>query len=657
MTEKTTDIIISKMLDASNIKHYAESCPIEEINKAMFSKRGTGKKGFPEYLAMSGDFVIVIEDKAKVEDQAKYLNDNETLLMDTSSVTKYAENGALHYALSIIQNTNFKKVIAFGCSGTEEKRIVIRPIYVSPTGYKILPKVKDFNQFSTENIDRYYNEIICGNESIERVELKTILSRAKKLHEDLRNYGQLGDSEKPLVVSAILLALEEKDFSTENLTGDTIKTDGQKIFDAMSAHMERVKVEPQVKKQRVIDQFRLIINRPALSEKDERLGKSPLRYFTEYLLSNILTAIYNNSPEDVLGRFYGEFISYSGGDGQTLGVVLTPKHITELFTDLAEIKPTDKVLDPCCGTGGFLIAAMHRMLTQAKEEDKENIRRNNLHGIELRDDMFSIATTNMILRGDGKSNLICADFFKQKSEDMHKEEFTVGLMNPPYSQGKNKDTAHLTELKFICHLLDCLSDGGRCVVIVPQSTMVGKTKEDKSDKRYILENHTLEGVITLNTKTFYDVGTNPVIAVFTAHQPHPKDKLVKFVDFKDDGYEGSAHIGLLPTDRAAERKKYLLDCWFQGKTAPNSFIVRSTIEADDEWLHSFYYFNEEIPSDADFEKTMADYLTFEFNMITHGRGYLFEKPSLLRPAIERLHKRLDSRNIQMGGGKMASLLP
>ena len=155
--------------------------------------------------------------------------------------------------------------------------------------------------------------------------MKTILSRAKTLHEDLRNYGQLGDSEKPLVVSAILLALEEKDsFSTEMLTGDKIKTDGQKIFEAMSAHMDRVEVEPQVKKQRVIDQFRLIINRPVLSEKDERLGKSPLRYFAEYLHSNILTAICNNSPEDVLGRFYGEFISYSGGDGQTLGVVLTP---------------------------------------------------------------------------------------------------------------------------------------------------------------------------------------------------------------------------------------------------------------------------------------------------------------------------------------------
>ena len=89
MTEKTTDLIMSKLLDAANIEHYAESCPIEEINKAMVSKRGTGKKGFPEYLAISGDFVIVIEDKAKIEDQAKYLNDNETLLLCPRLCTRW----------------------------------------------------------------------------------------------------------------------------------------------------------------------------------------------------------------------------------------------------------------------------------------------------------------------------------------------------------------------------------------------------------------------------------------------------------------------------------------------------------------------------------------------------------------------------------------
>lgn len=316
-----------------------------------------------------------------------------------------------------------------------------------------------------------------------------------------------------------------------------------------------------------------------------------------------------------MGRFYGEFIRYSGGDGQTLGVVLTPKHITELFVDLADLKPTDKVFDPCCGTGGFLISAMHRMLKNASRDEQRTVKKERLHGIELRDDMFSIATTNMILRGDGKSNLICADFLKQPAEELRKKKFTVGFMNPPYSQGKNKTTAELTELKFICHLLDSLADGARCVVIVPQSTMVGKTKEDKIDKRYILENHTLEGVITLNPQTFYGVGTNPVIAVFTAHRPHPKNKYSKFINFKDDGFVVFPHLGLLPTEQAKERKKLLLECWLMGRHTTNDFMVTSTVEAEDEWLHSFYYFNEDIPTEADFEKTMADYLTFEFNMI------------------------------------------
>ena len=445
------------------------------------------------------------------------------------------------------------------------------------------------------------------------------------MHEDLRNYGNLGDHEMPLVVSASLLALSEDDFDTESLTGDTVKTDGMKIYDSLSSHMDRVHVGPQDKKERVLNQFLLIKDRPHLSEISPKLGKSPLRYFAEYLDSNIMSAIRSNTPEDVLGRFYGEFMSYSGGNGQTLGVVLTPKHITELFADLAEIKPEDNVFDPCCGTAGFLIAAMHRMLAQAETPyDRQQIRANRLHGIELRDDMFSIATTNMILRGDGKSNLSCGDFFKTPVEELRAKNFTVGLMNPPYSQGKKKVTAELTELKFIRHLLDSLADGARCIVIVPQSTMVGKTNADKDDKRYIYDHHTLEGVITLNPDTFYRVGTMPCIAVFTAHKPHPKNKLSKFVNFTDDGYQVFPHLGLMPTASVLERKKLLLDCWHQGKSAPSSFIIRTTVEPEDEWLHSFYSFNDEIPSEEDFIKTIGDYLTFEFSMVMQGREDLFK---------------------------------
>lgn len=628
--EKKTDIIIAQMLAETGIGYEPNGSTVKEVQEALAtsSKRGTGRKGFPEFTAQVGDFILVIEDKAEVERQAKYMSDKaDTLLMDTPSVTDYAENGALHYALNIIEKTTFKRVIAFGCSGTERGRMAIRPIFVSPTSYKLMPRVKDFKQFSADNIERYYREKVCGNKPVEQMELEDIISKAAILHEDLRSYGQLGETEKPLVVSAILLALQEPSFSTEQLTADTVKTDGQKIFDALCTHMERVQVQPQVKKDLVLNQFRFIVDSTYLSAKEERLGKSPLRYFAEYLHSNILTAIVNNSPEDVLGRFYGEFIRYSGGDGQSLGVVLTPKHITELMAELIDVRPDDRVFDPCCGTGGFLIAAMHRMLTLADESLHDGIRRNNLHGIELRSNMFSIATTNMILRGDGKSNLICDDFLRQPIDSLRSNHYTKALMNPPYSQGKKKEDAHLTELKFIVHLLDSMADGARVAVIVPQSTMVGKSREDKADKQYILEHHTLEGVITLNTQTFYGVGTNPVIAVFTAHQPHG-DRYAKFFDFKDDGYEVFAHVGLLPTVRAKQRRKLLMDCWAKGRTGvPVSFMVTSDVKPDDEWLHSFYYFNEEPPTAAAFEQTMADYLSFEFSMLVHGRGYLFNQTS------------------------------
>ena len=154
--------------------------------------------------------------------------------------------------------------------------------------------------------------------------------------------------------------------------------------------------------------------------------------------------------------------------------------------------------------------------------------------------------------------------------------------------------------------------------------MIGKTRDDKIVKADILRHHTLEGVISLNKNTFYSVGTVPCVAVFTAGEPHPKAKRVKFINFEDDGFEVKKHVGLVETERAKDKKFYLLDCW-RGKIsdAPSKFMVETTIEPADEWLHSFYYYNDELPADNDIENTVADFLTFEFNMIAHGREYLF----------------------------------
>ncbi|SCD19252.1 Restriction enzyme BgcI subunit alpha [Proteiniphilum saccharofermentans] len=531
----------------------------------------------------------------------------------------------MHYARHIIANTEYKRIFAFGCSG-DEKHHEITPIFVDESGYIILHEVENFENFSEKNIERYYREQVLGETPIETLELEDILKKSAGLHEDLRNYGQLGDNEKPLVVSAILLALSDKDFNVDSLTGDDLNTDGKKIYSALSNYMDRVEVTPTFKRDKVLGQFNLIKDRTILNTVNDYLQETPLKYFTKYLKKNVLASVKANHTEDVLGRFYGEFIRFSGGDGQTLGVVLTPSHITELFCDLVEIKPTDRVFDPCCGTGGFLIAAMHKMLLQASsEKQKKEIRKEQLYGIEIREDMFSIATTNMILRGDGKSNLENLDFLKQSVESLREKNITVGFMNPPYSQAKNKETAYLSEIHFIKHLLDGCADAARCAVIVPQSTMIGKTKEDKKVKAEILKYHTLEGVITLNKETFYRVGTNPCIAVFTAHKPHDKNKYCKFVNFEDDGYIVSKHIGLVKTERTIEKKQQLLNCWLHDAPSESRFMVKTTVEASDEWLHSFYYFNDEIPKDNDFEKTMSDYLIFEFNMVLQGRGYLFEE--------------------------------
>ena len=626
--EVKTDLWVYDLLKDAEIELDPQGSSIKEIDDALktASKKGTGHVGFPEYVGVVKDFIIVIEDKPKT-DKHVFL-DGSVISLETNAVVDYAMNGALFYAKHLAKNTTYKKIIAVGVSG-DKKKHKISPIYVDDTDYyRELPDVESFISFNEKNIDEYYTREILKEDTNTEKELAEILKDAASLHEDLRNYGNLKDIDKPLVVSGILLALneiEKKSFSIDNLVGDTVETDGQKIYKAIESNLKRVNVQPQVKLDKILSQFSIIRDTQILNEINDTLGETPLKYYAKFLYEKIFKSIkYTSSSEDYLGRFYGEFMSYSGGDGQTLGIVLTPKHITELFCELLDLKSEDVVLDPCCGTAGFLIAAMHMMLKKAKDDtQKKHIRKEQLHGIELQPYMFTIATTNMILRGDGKSNLINENFLKQESDKLQLKSPTVGMMNPPYSQGSKKNP-DLYEICFTEHLLDSLVEGGRCAVIVPQSSMTGKTKEEQAVKENILKHHTLEGVITLNKDTFYGVGVMPCIAIFTAGEPHPANKECKFINFENDGYKVSPHIGLIETESAKDKKQHLLDVWFDRIEADTKFCVKTTIEATDEWLHSFYYFNDEIPTDADFDKTVGDYLSFEFSMIMQGRKYLFE---------------------------------
>lgn len=624
--EIKTDLWVARQLDDCKIKYDAQGSNVKELNDALktASKRGTGNAGYPEYVAVVNNYVIVIEDKADISYHEK-LTDSGVISIEQKDITGYAVNGAYFYAKHIAQNSTFKKVFAIGVSG-DEKHHKITPLFVDDReGYKRLPEIESFTSFTKENIDEYYTRNVLNEMTDIEKTTEEILKDAAKLHEDLRTYGSLKDQDKPLVVSGILLALDDKFFKVDDLLGDSTTTDGQLIYSAIERRLKSSNVGPDVKRDKLMSEFAIIKNSARLNEVDERLEKTPLKYYTEFLKKNVFDNIkYHNTSEDFIGRFYGEFMSYSGGDGQSLGIVLTPRHICDLFCDLLHIKEDDIVLDPCCGTAGFLVSAMHHMLAKAgsDESKRKSIKKKQLHGYELQSNMFAIAATNMILRDDGNSNIKCEDFLRQNPAEVQLKGATVGMMNPPYSQGTKADPSQY-ELSFVEHLLDSLTESARAAVIVPQSSMTGKTKDEQTFKENIMKHHTLEGVITCNTDTFYGVGTNPVIAIFTTHEPHPKNKICKFIDFRNDGFEVRAHVGLVEGDSAKDKKQHLLDVWNNKVDASSDFCVKTTVEDTDEWLHSFYYFNDRIPNELDFEKTIGEYLSFEFNMIMSNRAYLF----------------------------------
>lgn len=624
-----TDQFVRRELEKFDIPYSEQGAFNPEINKALkgASKQGGKGVGKPEFVIQNGEYLIVIEDKRSNDKLVKY-DAQGNIDKEINSIKSCAVNGAVHYANHIIEKTtSFDEVIAVGIAGDEDYHN-IQPAIVTKSkneiNQRVLPKISSLSQLSPKNIDEWYSVNVLKEFPKDQKRIFELQNIAKEIHEDIRNYASLEGENKATVISAILLALSEKTFKTSDLTGDSFKKDGDRILEAVKTYITRQGVMPQTKTAILINKFSFLTTNVRLNEINKTLGMTPLKFFTNKLSGKVINHFKENTNYDILGNFYGEFVKYGGSDGNPLGIVLTPQHITTLMTELIDVVSTDYVLDPACGSGAFLISAMNKMLKTAKdEEQKKHIKKHQLLGVEMQEKMFTVATTNMILRGDGKSNLQHADMFTVDGEEMRQKKVNKILFNPPYSQGKTDK--RLTEISFINHALNMLVIGGKLAVIVPQSTMVGKSKEEKDYKKKILEKNTLESVITLNKDTFHGVGTNPVIAVFEAGKPHPENKKVKFINFEDDGFIVRKHIGLVDGGSADEKQKFLFDVINgDAEDYTTQFMVKSTIKADDEWLHSFFYFNDEIPSEADFEKTIADYLTFQFDMYTHGRGYLFE---------------------------------
>jgi type I restriction-modification system DNA methylase subunit len=567
---------------------------IEKLLKTA-SKSGNGK-GSPEFFLYINPLIIgIIECKADIK------NHSSATMYDDPN--KYAVDGVLHYAGFLKEKYN---VIAIAISGQNEKELIIESFLYPKNSLEPKPLLnKDGNTIEQLLTKEEYINCVNYDPEIEKKNIQDIIKFSQDIHNFMRDHAKLAENEKPLLVSGTLLALQNLDFKNNYNEYSNNKIQS-KWFNAIKEQIEDSEI-PSAKKNSMMTPYKAISEHPELSKPITGYPNGALTELVKRIDENLSPYINYYHNYDIIGSFYGEFLKYTGGDKKALGIVLTPRHITELFSELANIAPFDKVLDICAGTGGFLISAMQKMIKQCEtEEEKKEVKLNNLIGIEQQPNMFALCASNMILRGDGKSNLYQGSCFdEQIIKDIKvKHKCNVGMINPPYSQKDQEQS----ELSFLEHLLDMLEVGGTGIAIVPMSCVL----QQSDIKRRLMKNHTLEAVMSMPTELFYPVGVVTCIVVFTAHKPHPESKEVWFGYWKDDGYVKTKNHGRIDKNEKYETKikKFWLDMYHNKKVIPGLSVKRK-VTADDEWCAEAYMETDysKLTQD-DFEKTVRDYAAF-----------------------------------------------
>lgn len=603
MSERITEKLVRDLFakhgytDANGVlveEQKSANVDIDRLLKSA-SKAGTGKKGAPEFIVTATtfpDLVVVFECKADVAHHAS---------AELDKPVEYALDGAIHYAKHLAKRYN---VIAVGVSGQSKKELRLSAALVSKgtTNAKPLLTFSDQPVVALEPLSALH-DYASRDPEVEKRRVSDLMAFARELHNFMRDYAKLSESEKPLLISGILIALQDASFRAgfQKIAGAKLPA---RLTQAITGIIEDAPI-PQAKKPAMLHPYGFIAAHPMLGKPMKGSNETPLQQMVKDIDEHVFPFI-TKVGEDIVGRFYGEFLRYTGGDGKGLGIVLTPRHVTDLFCDLAELTVEDVVLDTCCGTAGFLISGMHRMLnlpgvTQAK---REAIKANQLVGVEQQANMYALAASNMILRGDGKANLYQSSCFEAEVTNKVKAlKPTVGFINPPYSQ-KGGD---LHEFNFIEHMLDCLQKNGRGVAIVPMSCAVAPHPL----KEQILQKHTLEAVMSMPDDLFYPVGTVTCIMVFRAHKPHDSKHKTWFGYWKNDGFLKTKNDGRVDKKGAweATRERWL-EQFRDGAVVPGE-CVKASVTAADEWCAEAYLETDYSKlSQATFEAEVRKFLVY-----------------------------------------------
>ncbi|MDO4729535.1 MAG: N-6 DNA methylase [Bacteroidota bacterium] len=264
--------------------------------------------------------------------------------------------------------------------------------------------------------------------------------------------------------------------------------------------------------------------------------------------------------------------------------------------------------DCCCGTGGFLIAGMKRMfaLAGSDEDKKYKIKSQQLCGVEMLPQMYTYTCSNMMLRGDGKTNIYNGDCFNCTPFIIpHKP--TVAFLNPPYNVGSDG------QMKFIEHALEMVSpQNGRVVAIVQMSCAIKNEKELIAVKNRILAKHHLKAVLSMPDDLFYPVGVVTCVMVFEANKPNEGRK-TWFGYFKDDGFEKRKNLGRIDARNQYNNIKERWLSAYRNLDEIAGLSVRQEVKGEDEWCAEAYMETDySTLTDEDFIKKIKEYVAFKF---------------------------------------------
>lgn len=571
--ERKTENIVRKYLtnngyfDNTNIIVEEQKSDFALIDKLLSnaSKKGTGK-GYPEFLIRSkdySDFLIVIECKA---DPKKH----ESLTLDKYS--ECAVDGVLLYTSFLAKEFD---VLAIAISGQNEAELKISQFLQ----LKGTQKAHKFLGKELLSLDDYYAAYLQSELKFNQDYLK-LLQYTKDLN-DLLHSKKIKEAQRSLLISGILIALQNVAFKSSFSAHKKPEQLAKNLLSTIVDEFTNANL-PADKVNNLKQAYSFILtNTTITTDKD---------FFVELIKSieiNVNNFMRTHKYFDTLGQFYIEFLRYANSD-KGLGIVLTPPHITELFTEIAGVNQDSVLLDNCMGTGGFLISGMKAMIKDANGNASKikNIKKNQLIGIEYQDDIYALGVSNMIIHGDGKTNVYLGDCFDVSSQINELFKPTIGFLNPPY---KSKKT-DIEELDFVINNLNALQKGGKCLAIIPLSCAIATKGDVLERKKLILENHTLEAIMSMPEDLFHNskVGVVTCIFVITAHIPQPKGKKTWLGYWREDGFvktKGKGRVDL--NDTWTLKKEDWLNTYINRETK-NGLSLTKELKAQDEWCAENY---------------------------------------------------------------------